>query len=116
MDGVDLAVLGGRIKALREERRWEQVELARHAGVDKGTISRIEAGKRGMTLKTLQSLAAALGVPVEQLVHGAPASASMPAQQPQDYVSGFKEGWKDGWDAAVEMLRGGRSGNTRSRR
>lgn len=37
---------GGRIKRLREENDWTQIELAKRANINNSVMSRIEAGKR----------------------------------------------------------------------
>jgi transcriptional regulator with XRE-family HTH domain len=73
--GIDPAVVGARIKTLREGHHWEQIELARRAGLDKGTISRVEAGKRGLSARTLEKIARALDVSTDALmvVYSSPA-------------------------------------------
>lgn len=60
--------LGPRLRAARRHARLTQGELAKRASVDKGTVSRIEAGRRGASSRILQQLAQALGVPVGELL------------------------------------------------
>lgn len=44
---------------------WTQAELAARAGVARATVARIERGEAGVTLATLQRVAAALGQRLE---------------------------------------------------
>jgi transcriptional regulator with XRE-family HTH domain len=73
------------VKRLRQEREWNQTELAYHAGLAPSVISQIENGKRDPSARTLRKLADALKVevgdlfpkaqvplPLEELVAGAP--------------------------------------------
>lgn len=67
-----------RVRALRLERALTQEELCERAGISIDAVSRIEGGSRVPTLETLERLAAALDVAVEDLVKtGAPPKRSM---------------------------------------
>ena len=55
------------VKRLRQEREWNQTELAYHAGLAPSVISQIENGKRDPTARTLRKLAEALSVEVADL-------------------------------------------------
>jgi transcriptional regulator with XRE-family HTH domain len=55
------------VKRLRQEREWNQTELAYHAGLAPSVISQIENGKRDPTARTLRKLAEALSVEVGDL-------------------------------------------------
>lgn len=57
--------IGLRIVTLRKMQGWSQEELARRADLDRGHISRIEAGKYAITIETLQSIAEAFGMTVD---------------------------------------------------
>ncbi len=57
------AAFGTAVRAARKELGWSQTELARHAGVSRPTIARIERGKDGHTT-VLDKVAAALGLSV----------------------------------------------------
>ena len=58
-----------RLRTLRRQRRWTQEELARASGVSVQLIKLYEAGRHGRSRKsTLEKLAAALSVPVVELV------------------------------------------------
>jgi transcriptional regulator with XRE-family HTH domain len=45
MDVHDLAVVGSRIRAARQAKRWTQVQLHIAAGVALGDVSKIENGR-----------------------------------------------------------------------
>lgn len=62
--------VGKKIRELREARGSTQVQLARAAGILRPNLSRIEAGKHRPTLDTLERLAAALKIPVVDLIVG----------------------------------------------
>lgn len=46
--------IGKQLKELRMSRGWRQVEVADMVGLSRSAISNIEAGKRALTLTTLQ--------------------------------------------------------------
>lgn len=52
----------------RVERGWSQTELAERMATKQSVISRIESGDSNMTIKTLASVATALGIDVSELV------------------------------------------------
>jgi transcriptional regulator with XRE-family HTH domain len=80
--------VGRRVAALRDARGWRQEDLAARAGVDKSTVSLLEAGKRpGATASVIFSLARALGVPAEDLVTGGPGRVHPVVPSPLDRVS-----------------------------
>ena len=62
--------LGQRIRKLRKEKGWRQIDLAEQAGVHEVHISDIERGAREICLNTLVALAGGLGVSVSELVRG----------------------------------------------
>lgn len=55
------------LKRLRLERFWPQAELARRASVSKYTVMRLEAGTTDPSMRTVRSLAEALGVQPSEL-------------------------------------------------
>lgn len=59
--------LGTQLRTLRQANRLTIVDLARAAGMDGATISRIESGRMLGTVVSHVKLAAALGVPLAQL-------------------------------------------------
>ena len=46
--------IGKQLKELRLSRGWKQVEVAEKVGLSRPAVSNIEAGKRSLTLSTLQ--------------------------------------------------------------
>lgn len=55
------------IKRLRKIRGWNQSTLAEAAGLEQSTISKIERGWDGATIRSLTYIAQALEVPIYQL-------------------------------------------------
>lgn len=56
-----------RIKVWREHRRLTAAALADAAGITQPFLSQLETGKRAGTLETLQAIAAAMGVSIQEL-------------------------------------------------
>ncbi|MCR9090873.1 MAG: helix-turn-helix domain-containing protein [Proteobacteria bacterium] len=69
--------LGERLKAAREQRRLDQVELAFRSGVSQATISALEK-RRSVRSKYTGQLAKALGVSYEWLASGVSESSTRP--------------------------------------
>jgi len=61
-------IIGARIKDIRESKGMTQIDVASICNYDKTTVSRIEAGRTNITVKTLQNLSMALGVPMKDLI------------------------------------------------
>ena len=59
--------IGRRIAALRHARGWTQERLSEASGMSAPYLARIETGAREPTLRTLESLANALEVPLPRL-------------------------------------------------
>lgn len=79
--------IGARIRTLREEQGWTQPQLAERAGLgDRQTVYRVELGTHASSIDAYLVIAAALGVPLRELiplVAGAP-TARRPARAPPD--------------------------------
>ena len=59
------------LKTARERRGWDQIELAREAGVNQATVSRLEEGvTKNPSHGTVQKLERALGLKPGRLVFG----------------------------------------------
>lgn len=56
--------LGLNIRALRKMRGMTQAELAARAGVERTSITNIEAGRQMLTVATINAIAGALGYAV----------------------------------------------------
>ena len=63
-------LLGHRIRKLRREKSWRQIDLAQQSGVHEVHISDIERGSREICLNNLLALAKALEISVSELVKG----------------------------------------------
>ncbi|HUW10298.1 MAG TPA: helix-turn-helix transcriptional regulator [Anaerolineae bacterium] len=61
-----LAIVGARLRALREEKGLTQEALASLCGLDRTYISGIERGKRNVAMRNLHSIARALDVSLSQ--------------------------------------------------
>ncbi len=48
-----LTSLGGRIRKLRKQRGWTQIELAEKVGLDRSFIADVERGKRNISILNL---------------------------------------------------------------
>jgi transcriptional regulator with XRE-family HTH domain len=57
-------ILSNNLRKLRNRREWSQAELAKEANISVTFLSEIERGRKWPYPKTLQRLAAALGVEV----------------------------------------------------
>jgi len=62
-------VLGGRLRSLREERGWTQVELAQQLGVTGAAIGMWENDRREPGTDMLRRMAALFGVTVDALLN-----------------------------------------------
>lgn len=62
---------GDAIRALRRANRCGLRALSKQTELNRGFLSQIETGKRGASARTLTTIAAALGVPVEAITRDA---------------------------------------------
>ncbi|MCZ2341474.1 MAG: helix-turn-helix domain-containing protein [Bacteroidales bacterium] len=78
------SAFGDRLRQLRQEAGWTLAELAERAGVNLGTIHRIESGHRpNPTWETVVALSAALGVPTDAfLAVGEESTPDRPGDEP----------------------------------
>lgn len=66
---TDISIrLGRKIRDLRRQRQWRQIDLAAHAELSKTHVCELELGKREVGLKTLERLAQALDVKISELM------------------------------------------------
>lgn len=66
-----------KIVALREAKGWRQAELARRAGLSQPSVWALEHGRtKNVKVTTLNSIAAALGVPPKELMATRPGGAN----------------------------------------
>lgn len=66
---MDICVaLGERIRQLRKERGWRQIDLAVEAGIHENYVSDLEKGQKEICLRTLQTIARAFDLTVADLL------------------------------------------------
>ena len=62
--------LGARIRLIRETLGLDQQELATRVGLDRTSVTNIEAGRQRMLLHTVEGFARALGTTPKHLMKG----------------------------------------------
>ena len=67
---IILVELGERIRQLRLDRGWRQIDLAAQAKIEENYISDLELGKREPCLFKLKALATAFGMPLHEFLKG----------------------------------------------
>ena len=67
MEEQVIAALGRRLRELRQTTGLSQEKFAAKAGLDRTYYAGIERGERNPSVKQLAKIAAALGVPVQEL-------------------------------------------------
>jgi transcriptional regulator with XRE-family HTH domain len=66
---TDISIqLGKKVRELRRERGWRQIDLAAHAELSKTHVNELERGKREVGLNALERLAGALDLKVSDLM------------------------------------------------
>jgi transcriptional regulator with XRE-family HTH domain len=58
---------GQRVRKLRQERGWTQVDFAERLGLDRSYLAQIEAGRRNVSLVNLEVIAGGFGMSISQL-------------------------------------------------
>jgi transcriptional regulator with XRE-family HTH domain len=61
---------GSRVRALRRERGWTQVEMAELLGADRSYLSEIENDKKDPSLRVLKTIADGFSLSLSQLLRG----------------------------------------------
>ena len=67
---TSLESLGHRVRYLRKQKRWSQLELSLRASVNKNYICELEKGRRNPTLEVLERIANAFEISLEFLFKG----------------------------------------------
>ena len=86
--------IGVRVKKAREDLGLTQAQLAGRLRLEPVTIRSVEAGRRGLSLETLVSVAKALHVPPSALLEGDAPDLSPLAQEVAELVGELDEGWQ----------------------
>ncbi len=60
--------LGERIRQLRTDRGWRQIDLAEETGIHENYVSDLELGRKEICLRTLQTLATAFKMTASELL------------------------------------------------
>lgn len=81
---LSMTDLGGRVRALRQRQGISQYKLAEKLGIDQGSISNIERGKRSVTIHQVVRLAKALHASTDDILLGGPASPANGNGFPKD--------------------------------
>ncbi|QDX82226.1 hypothetical protein B9N43_13820 [Denitratisoma sp. DHT3] len=84
-------MLGGRIRALRQQLQWTQEDLAGRLGVEVNTVSRMECGTHLPSLQRLEEIADILDVPLAFLVGAASSHPKDQVTQLNDVLVGLSE-------------------------
>jgi transcriptional regulator with XRE-family HTH domain len=61
---------GLRVRELRKERGWRQIDLAEQAGISENYVSDLELGRKEVCLRTIEALSDALDVEILELMKG----------------------------------------------
>ena len=59
---------GRRLRKLRTQRRWTQVQMAEKLGLDRSYVADVERGKRNISLVTLEIIARGFGLSLSRLL------------------------------------------------
>jgi transcriptional regulator with XRE-family HTH domain len=95
-----------RVREWRNRRMLSQQEVADRAGTSLFTIQRIERGEGNVRPKTGRGVAAALGVPIEELLPKVQAPTSLQLPLNGFVVSdGFEDERRADWEAAADQAR-----------
>jgi transcriptional regulator with XRE-family HTH domain len=81
--------IGARIRAAREARGLNQTELGGRLGLNRTSVSNIEAGRQRPMLHTLIAAAQALGVELSALLEGPLPELAAPIEHPADVPRRF---------------------------
>ena len=65
-----LVQLGKRIRFLRKQKNWSQLDLALESNVNRNYISDLEKGRRNPTILVLEKIALALNIDLATLFKG----------------------------------------------
>ncbi len=71
-------VIGDRLRALREKKKFTQGDIEKRTGLRRAHISSVENGRTVQTVETLEKLARALAVPMYQLFYDGEKSLTLP--------------------------------------
>ena len=64
------AALGERIRQLRQQRNWRQLDLAEETGMHENYVSDLELGRKEICIRMLQTVARAFDMTMAELLKG----------------------------------------------
>lgn len=108
-----LAQLGPRVLELRNERGWNQKELAGRAGIHPTRLSRIERGVARPSLDELMGLADALGVRLDDLLGRDGPPPARPSRLLHEFETFASPEERAGMAALLQLLLAGYRAVTR---
>jgi transcriptional regulator with XRE-family HTH domain len=62
--------VGRRLRKLRKQHRWTQVQLAERLGLDRSYLADVERGRRNISVVNLEVIARGFGVSLSRLLSG----------------------------------------------
>jgi transcriptional regulator with XRE-family HTH domain len=87
-------IIGERLRALREEKKFSQGEIEKRTGLLRAHISQVENGHMVPAVKTLEKLARALEVPMYQLFYDGEEPPKLPNLAKRKSANGKEWGSK----------------------
>lgn len=67
----DICILvGDRIRQLRNERGWRQIDLAELAGISENYVSDLEIGKKEICIRTVQTISTSFEMTISEFMKG----------------------------------------------
>ena len=101
----DILIDGEKIRRLRKNKGWSQMDLARIAWIDQGTISALERNaKPGIRMDTFVRLAHTLGVPSDDLFVAPDGTPVVPTDPQLDMLMQLFQKLEEEERRSVEMF------------
>jgi transcriptional regulator with XRE-family HTH domain len=97
-EGATNMIIGDRLRALREEKKFSQGEIEKRTGLLRCSVSRVENGHTVPAVETLEKFARALEVPLYQLFYEGEEPPKLPNLPKRNSANG-KEWGGTGKDA-----------------
>src|ERR1700692_3705231 len=100
-------IIGDRLRALREERKFSQGEIEKRTELLRSYISRVENGHTVPAVETLEKFARALEVPMYQLFYDGeepPKVPNLPKRKSADGIAWGSSGRDARWLAKFRLL------------
>ena len=92
--GIDLVVLGERVRGLRGAAGLSLVDLARRSGVSRSMLSEVERGSRTPTVLVLDKIATGLGTSIARLLAEEQSEPMLVLRKSEQSVARDRSGWE----------------------